>query len=346
MGGQALHSYGVSRMDDATYKRLSEKALNAVNTALKSFNSINEARLVPSWREKSEHGDIDIVVPKDAFSGSHEKLLKELCKALDVQKIDHKINNNMVSFVLHDGETCHQVDLICVKDCSLDFAYSFYSWNDVSTILLRVARRMGVRISPDDLSLSLKEGTNKIGTIFLTNDYKEALEFLGLNYERWAQGFNNLEEIYQFFSGWMGFNYRVFDLKALKPSDRKNVEKRPGYIHFLKWIEAHPELEKKVFWKDYVKSYKESIWEKFPHAKIEHDKIYEDIKRKKETQEKFNGHIVNRMTGLEGKELGNLMKRFKMDFNSEKAFQDYVMNSSEEEVKERVLKLYEEFKSL
>lgn len=345
MGGKALQKYGVSRLDQDTYDRVSTQTLEAINAALKSLGSTESAVLVPSCRDKTDHGDIDVVVPHDSFGGNPDKLVHRLAKELGVEKIEFRKFGNMANCVLIEGEKAYQLDLICVKDEALQFAVSYLSWNDVSTILLRVTSRMGLSIGINGLSYSVKEGTNKLGRVMLTRDFKVALEYLCLDADRWNQGFNNLEEVYEFFSEWKGFHPKVFSLDRLNEADRKGVLKRPGYMNFIEWVNAHPEKHKRVNWFPYSQALRENLWQLFPAAKVEFDAIFSDIQRQKDCQKKFNGHLISEITGYERKELGDFITQFKAQFASKREFEGYVMNTDQDTIVADIKTAYENTKS-
>ncbi|MEG0868735.1 MAG: hypothetical protein RSG77_17005 [Hafnia sp.] len=330
MGGRALKEHGVSRLDHNTYVRLSSKVMDALAAALADLGATDAAQLVPSLREKTSHGDIDVVVPEASFVGKPHTLIKALAKQLGVETIEYKQGGNILNCVLHDGEQAYQVDLICVKQESLAFAVSYLSWNDVSTILLRVVSRMGLCIGINGLSLTISQGTNKLGRVMLTRDYKEALTHLGLDAERWSQGFNNLEEVYEFFAQWHGFHPNIFALEKMSPMDVKSVMKRPGYLAFVEWIANHPEKLKRFDWHAYKQTARENLWLKFPVAKADYDALFADIQRGKDCQAKFNGHQIGEITGYTGKQLGDFIIDFKKRFKDQREFQEYVLATEQD----------------
>jgi hypothetical protein len=54
-------------------------------------------------------------------------------------------------------------------------------------------------------------------------------------------------------------------------------------------------------------------------------------------RERFNGELVARLTGLTGTELGAFMKKFREEMGGKEAVTNWVANSSDEEVKNRVM---------
>lgn len=333
MGGNAFKERETSRLNQADYERLSAKFLDAANQTLASFGSTSKAGIVPSWREKTEHGDIDMVLPEDSLGGKYNHFIKRLAAELGVEGLHHKQNGNMLNCAYMDGDKCIQVDLIFVKDAAFDFALSYLSWNDVSTILLRVASKMGVAVGINGLSLTAKKGAHKVGRVILTRSYEEMCGYLGLNYQRWKMGFNNLEEIYEFFAEWQGFSAKVFCLEKMNNVDRKSVQKRVGYMQFLEWIDTHPEKEKRYDWHKRYQTQFEQIWQAFPAAKAEFEAIFIEIDKKKECNEKFNGNVVSELTGLKFKELGDFMTNFKRRFKSQEDFMAYVLDTDLEQIK-------------
>jgi hypothetical protein len=332
MGGNALKDFGIKRLEGNDYCAASTHAEKVLTALLTDFGFTEKARLIPCWREKTSHGDVDVILPATLQEKvNRDKLIAELARRFGCN-VSAKGNGPILSVTApHPEGGFYQLDLIFVREESLDFAQSFYSWGDVSTLLMRLATNMQVSIGLNGLSYNVKNGKTVLGRVMLTRDFKTALEYLHLDYGRWEEGFDNLTQVYEWFSASDAYSGHSFELDRLNPRVQKDVQKRPGYMAFLEWQKEHPEASKRYHWKSYVEGLHEHLWKNFPEAKAEYDVFFEDIARKKAAQEKFNGHMIAEVTGLLGRELGEFIVRFKAG-RSEHEFQAYVLNSTSEDL--------------
>ena len=153
--------------------------------------------------------------------------------------------------------------------------------------------------------------------ILISKDYPKIFEFLGLDYTRWEEGFDTLEDIFDFAMTSSLFNVEMFQLSKLNKINRERNIKRASYMAFLEYIEGkdnHPEYNANL-----VSIAKENvieiIREGFPEANIDLHlaEINYHQARKVLVNAKFNGNIIKEKYGLKGKELGESIKTFKKD---------------------------------
>lgn len=82
----------------------------------------------------------------------------------------------------------------------------------------------------------------------------------------------------------------------------------------------------------YKQKFVDMAFSKFPDFKERYDSAIKLHANNKLVHEKFNGDIVSSFTGLTGKPLGCFIARLKSEFETEQAFKDWVLKSSEHEI--------------
>lgn len=334
MGGLALKAYDVKRLEGDDYASACASALTAVNAVLSAHNISAPARLIPSYRQKTSHGDVDIVVSNELLGVLNAaKIASSVGKELGVSDAQFKVNDYVVSVAApHPDGGFYQLDLLLFKPESLDFAHAYMSWNDVSTLLLRIAAPLQLSIGPNGLSYVVREEKAEPARIILTRDFKKTLEFFQLDYERWSKGFDSLDEIYAFIASCPSVTKKNFDLQMMQSSVRKGFAKRPGYLGFLEWLDHNPITHKKFNWRAYLQNQKSTLWETFPGAKDQYDAFIATLERKRAVSSAFNGKMVMEITGFEGKALGEFIIAYKASHGSQAAFEEFVVSSDREGV--------------
>lgn len=344
MGGNALKEFSVKRLQGVDYDVASHHAERVINDIMAEYGIKDVARLSPSWRNKTDHGDVDLIVPmalKEIMS--HDKLLSEMAKHFRCEVHGKSLDQICNVTAPHPKGGHYQLDLIFIREESLDFAQAFYSWGDVSTLLLRLAANLRVHIGPNGLSYKAKNGKTTMGRVILTRDFETAITHMGLDYSRWRDGFDNLTQVYEWFTDCKYFSDPYFLLEGMNMGTRKDVQKRPGYMGFLHWLKSHPEVNKKYQWTHYVEQLPESLWVKFPEAKHAYDAFFDEIQKNKDAQNKFNGHLIGATTGLSGKDLGNFITDFKKGYDKS-TFQTYVINTSPDEINKAVIDHFQNYR--
>lgn len=176
------------------------------------------------------------------------------------------------------------------------------------------------------------DNSSKLKDIVLSKDNRKIFDFLGCDYDRYLNGFNNQKEMFDYIINSKYFNFDCFLMENLNSVDKKRNRRRESYKLFLDYINLNKEnLISYVFNKD-KKSYLEYIDSFFPEADLFGQ--LEELKRKdslnKECSEKFNGEIImQHFPNLKGKELGDKISFFKSQFSDYKQF---IVNNTQEEI--------------
>jgi DNA integrity scanning protein DisA with diadenylate cyclase activity len=194
-----------------------------------------------------------------------------------------------------------------------------------------VAHRLGFKFGHNGFYYVLREPGNNshvLQEILISTSFKEALEFLEFDYSTYLKGFQTLEDIFQFVIANPHFNKEIYLLENRNAVSRVRDSKRKTYNLFLKYIE-HLDAPPSTFDKHVLREkYLQLALDKFPMFKVKYAQTLEKLKIKQEVKEKFNGTLVQTITGLTGKELGNFIMTFKSSFGNENDFTSFVLNSS------------------
>lgn len=195
-----------------------------------------------------------------------------------------------------------------------------------------------LKYRPDGLYAIIfnKSQSRKLGEILLTKDFNKMFDFLGLKAEQKYKGFDSLKEIYDWIISCKYFKPQIFFLENLNQSDRKRNKKRPTFTEFLNYIkDIRNENDKD----DFVNNVSPNLIDSsFPEVHFLEQ--IEILKKKDEEKQiirnKFNGELVMEWTNLKGKELGDVITKFKSQYANE------IKECSSEEIKNIFLKWFNE----
>lgn len=329
MGGNALSHKSV-RLTKHDFERMAEVCVSR----LQALYPDGRVVAIEAYRSKESHGDLDVLLTAEGYN---PQVAAEALGAVEV------VRNGPVTSVglLVNPEVSEregnlfQVDLMFIDAPSFDYAKNYYAFNDLGNLVGRTAHAAGLAHKHNGLWYFVRDGDYKFREVLLTRDYEEALAFLGYSVERYKQGFENLDELFEYVAGSTFFNRAIFLLENRNAKSRVRDRKRKTYMEFLKFCEERPDLP--AF--EYPES--KSAWvpriaEHFPHFQGELDQALADLAVLRQVKAKFNGEWVSQLTGLEGKELGGLMQRFKESFDSVQDLRTFVLENSPEVLEARV----------
>jgi hypothetical protein len=318
MGGNALSVKPATRMSPQAYKIIC-KYLQFWLEDAGYFFSQDEMRIVPSYKNKDSHGDIDILVDVDdkiwqaLINGGFEASLSNgFFRVTEMHK-----NGPVVSLGLQIGTGTVQIDFIKVKPGTMHNAFVYYGYNDLGNLMGRVAAGMGFKYGPDGLSYRLyaPDDENRfLGEILVTNDLGFIFEFLGYDYYVWADNhsegkFKELTDVFEFASATKYFEREYFVLEKRNSADRRRDSKRSTYTKFLEWVEYEffplfePHVNKDVHLNRafmQFPTFRKNLLERI-------NKYDEEAKLRK----KFNAHVVMRNVPVTGPALGKFMAYLK-----------------------------------
>lgn len=311
-----MRNYGVERLSKADY--------NTVISAL--LPNLPEKTLpVPAYRSKDSFGDCDLLTTatNEAFESSLSK---------DFVILGKKNNGTVTSYAIKYKELPpFQFDFIKTKRDHFNFNYNYLSFNDLGNLIGRVAAAFGFKFAHDGLYIlawydhkgeersvgRVKEDgkTNdhaeyKMEKLFISN-FDEALEFLGFDSLRFAQGFDNIDDILDFVASSKYFCKDFFLFENRNHDQRKRDVKRPTYTRALEYFDTLTETKSRD---EVTRSFKADVAKEYPSIiNIKRD-MRKEIKKKYVLSRRLSSRRVvwlyKRLFGrqLEGVALGNMMK--------------------------------------
>ena len=247
MGGSAFSSEGLltPRMPPSVYYPLRDSLQEILQ---KSFYAHVQTPIEAP--EKPDHGDIDIKVcsPLKSFTsrdiaevigakhfkriGSNEHFAIPWPKS-DEASSDHNVNISKETFI--------QVDVELIPNpAEHDWAVFQHSHGDLWNILGVFIREYGLTASNSGIYVRIEEiePHNKTAArVLLTADRRAALNFLGLDYDRYWAPFKTKRELFEYVGTCRFYDpTRIEDLEDLKSKDRRRTRKRSM---FSEWIDEY-----------------------------------------------------------------------------------------------------------
>ncbi|MNR71918.1 hypothetical protein D3C71_25970 [compost metagenome] len=335
MGGNALKNTTTRRLNRPEFEATAKEVVRVLRECFPG----TRVDTIPAYRAKADFGDLDVLMETEGLNagGGGEQLqalARERFYATDKYK-----NGNVLSFdyraTREQTEPGFQVDVIHMAATSYDFALGYFSYNDLGNLIGRTAHKAGFSFGHDGLWYVFRDGDYRFRDLLLTDQFDSALEFLGYDPRVHAQGFDTLESIFQYVAGSKYFNRDIFLLENRNNVSRTRDRKRKTYTEFLKWCDANPQLpafsypEDKTVWLP-------AAFERYPQFRTAHAQAVEDLAKSRALKERFNGGLVAGISGLEGKQLGELMRRLRESFSDSEAMYQFFLTASEDQVTEYV----------
>lgn len=266
-----------------------------------------------SVSEKTDHGDIDILVVSEDMDRARSIISRfawvdPSTGESYLKQLTHPESQN--SFICTFKNYNVQVDLTPSPLDTFSFALGYFSWNDLGNLIGRIAHRRGLKFGHDGLWYVHRRGDRQLGEFQLTGHFDAALEYLGFDVDRWYEGFDTFEDMFQYVASSKYFEKCAYPLEHQNHRARTRDSKRKTYNAFLEWINYDGE---------YVKSNRDEhiaqMRKDYPEvdaAIIASEKV-DDLRMA--YKERINGIIVSKYfepTGIiAGKDLGRLMSIIK-----------------------------------
>jgi hypothetical protein len=329
MGGNALKLVVTRRYERTEF----EVITNELTSTLKQ--TFKRVEMPLFYRKKESFGDADYILSMEGYNSNMREYITETFKP---NEIFH--NGNCYSFDYKEL----QVDLITVAPEHFDSNYNYLSYNDLGNYIGKIAHGFGFKYGQEGLMYDHYYKGSNIGRIIVSKDYDKIYAFLGLSYNRWKQGFDTLEEIFEFVATSKYFNWEYLQLENNNRVNRERDVKRKSYMSFLEWIEANAKDDNHRYQYEKDKSvYLDAVGDFFPEAGIELEirRLEYEHCKSLYIKAKFNGGEVMRKYGLQGKELGDAMTGFKQ-YVYDGIFGDYE-ECMLQQTKETIYKLFETY---
>lgn len=284
MGGKALKSVETRRYMKNEYEIAKDKVLSILAQFL-----VGRFDATRTYGAKESFGDLDIVV-EDVHDA--KKIITENIDKLNPDEI-YK-NGNMWSINYNDL----QVDFIFAESQFYQSTLDYLAFNDVGMLIGDLAKRTGFKLSTKGLEYQLKDDNNNIiGNISVTDNYLNALVFLGYNQNEFKKGFENLGDIFDYVMSSPLARKEYFLPENQTNDERRNRTKRPNYILFLDYLEEREydtenNLEQNFFFEKALKE--------FPNFKTNLEKLKIKIENEIKIKEKINFNKVKKETNISG----------------------------------------------
>jgi hypothetical protein len=259
--------------------------------------------VIPAYKTKPSFGDMDVLYTPSKPVDNH--LLKDIFGTFDLLK-----NGDVWSLVYKQ----FQIDLIHSPAEEYDYALAYFSWNDFGNLVGRLTHKFGLKHGHDGLKFPVRSADHILGEVILTRDPRVTFNFIDVHPP--AEGFDTLEQMFDCVIASKYFSKELFAFENRNHTARVRDRKRTSYNSFLKYIEQRDDLPSYKFERDKSK-YVGTIFEAFPHAKDEYDRLWAKKEMLDRVREKFNGDLVRQWTGFDGIDLGRTMKSLKTDLTPE-----------------------------
>ena len=308
MGGNALKNTETRRYQRDEYLLLEAEVLNKLRQDFPG----RRIEAIRAYREKDSFGDMDVLLENDNI---HQDLynFRDLGRYV-IERFQSKQavqNGGVVSFEYKQ----FQIDLIGTPSKDYETSVNYFAWNDLGNLMGRIAHKLGFKYGHEGLSMTFRDGDYQYAEINISKDPKAIVEFLGYDYDRFARGFDTVQDIFDFTVSTEFFNREIYALENRNHTSRTRDRKRKTYNQFLTWIETAPGLNaypwasvKEQGGREYKKQFMERAFTFFPSFKEQHDQVQSEFQLWKDSRQNFNGDLVREWTGLEDQELGRFMK--------------------------------------
>jgi hypothetical protein len=334
MGGNALKNFGSRRVESNRARAIGAIVCEALDDMLAQDGFSLQSHLIRAYRTKVDYGDLDILLPQEFVDQvGHEALVKRLQDVLGGNMPFTEDYPNAPVFhtaiALEDGG-CLQVDLMPIPSENYEFAQSYYAWNDLSKTFTILARQMnGLRLGNDGLARSIKHNGRVLGSVVFTQNFDDALEFLGYDVARYHQGFDTLNDMFEFAASNPRFNTSMYQLENRNNRGRSQDKKRVTYMAFLDWMKNRKLTE--YDWSEDKTDWFEKALAHFPGAREQYQALFDRQATAQSLKQRYNGHKVSAITGLELEKLGLFMEAFKKHVG-ENGFATWLSSSSDAEI--------------
>lgn len=334
MGGSAL-SFQTDRLHKEAYFALT----NLISERLTDVGIIH--KLVEAYHLKESFGDADFVLQSESLNNTKLKdLINSLFNCREIVQ-----NSNIYSF---DITSCNfQIDFVLHSKEIFDIANCYYKFSPAGNSLGKLYHQFKLRLGHEGLFYTLREedcggerqdNSHVMENVILCRDWKEICEFINLDYNRWAAGFETEEDIFEWVCSCPFFNSERFSFEEMNHRARTRDRKRPDYNRLMHWI-VNNKHRLPHYQRNHNKvEYLPWIFERFPilEERIEFNKQryaeYQVIKSK------FNGNIVTELTGLTNANLGKFLATFK---KGKENFNDWVLTNTTDQIKLAIKEHYD-----
>jgi hypothetical protein len=306
MGGNVFPGV-TSRYSKTEYEYLVEQLNDTKFPAL-----FEKYHVPPALSTKESYGDLDVLcIP---VSPLDERRLKDWFNTNYAKK------NGDCWSVAFEGlpGKYFQLDIIVTNHEEFNFYANYLGKSDRGNFVGKLAHSLGCKFGHDGLWLPVRLSDDHVlGSICLTRNVREAEDFLDVKPLEKVEVF---EDVFENVAASKYFNPESYKLENNNAVARVRDKKRPSYHLFLALCDLYKQENPNRVYFTRVKDKSEhlpTVFAAFPHAKVQYDELMVKKAKLEEYRSKFNGDLVKEYTGLENKELGEFMRKFKEEYSQD-----------------------------
>lgn len=185
----------------------------------------------------------------------------------------------------------------------------------------RIYHKMGLHYGHNGLSFWIRQGLfdNNVAwsdndhvydKLVITTDPKKIFEIGGFDHDRWLQGFDSEQEVWDFIISSKYFDSKIFSLENLNNINRVRNKKRGMYMRFLEHVNNKTLPTRKQFLSK--NEYGLIFQEEFHQLKSAVAGYRHEYEVSKAVKEKFNGSLVQLWIKCsDGPSIGKIVKAVK-----------------------------------
>ncbi len=320
MGGNALKN-------TETYRAGPQKYLNIYSQVICRLSSEypNLIHYLPrQHRSKPDHGDIDILLRSDTVPNLGPDKIKSLFNPNEIHS-----NGGVYSFDVYN----FQVDLVKKPLKYWKCSKVFFDIGGLGNLSGKIARRMRFKWGFQGLRYMAFYGDNrsvKLGEFVVSKNPRKVFEFLGFDFNRFLEGFETKEEMFDYVIQSENFSIDAFLPENLTADQRHRDTKRQSYQDFMNYLEKNAPNKRmeRPSHKEAIEMAEEFFLGCKLREKIEAAK--ERYEKKQRANEIFNGNILIDEFGLTGKKLGEAIGRLKNKYENDEEYRSHILDVGRE----------------
>jgi hypothetical protein len=335
MGGNALKSHGVTRVDPATYVRIRDLVI------CRLLDSVAVRAQAPlALADKADYGDVDILVELKCGVVLRDWIVAEFRPRAIVH------NGNIWSFNVENT----QVDIITTDNGGWEMYFNYLSWGDLSNILGRAARSLDLKFGIDGLWLLERDPTTHavIATYCISKSPRDIYAFMGYDFNRWECGFTSTDEIREFLFSSPRISRNCLNTESENTKHRRREKNsRTNYIAWCAWFNSHldefPEHSESGMPQsfDAKVTYIEQF---FPECRLHFnvDTARRERQAIVEAREKFSGTQIKKLfPDLTNSEFGAFMARWNSQWPSKLDQAEYILDTHPQRLEYQARQLHQ-----
>jgi len=328
MGGHAIKSVPISRMNASMYKTIENDILSILK---KYFN--HYMTIIPK-PEKEDYGDMDILYVVNNDINIIDIIKKEF------NPVEIVPNGALLCSIAYNYENLYyQLDFIGCSSIEQYISSGFYySYGDLGGIIGRMCDTAGIKFGHDGLWLYYSQNGNTNANaiyVHLTHNIEKICNFLNLDYDIYNKGFTCVVDVFNWICKSSYFYTNIFDYNKLNHDHKKRTIKRPMYQQFINYIKDFDKPQH-ISRFEYVKLKQNEALEYFSKK----DYLIEQLNilnRKLQIKEKFSGKLFMELN-ISVKNITSYCEKFN-HYIYEKykiPFEDYVLENSKDDIMNEV----------